>query len=190
MPTYRMVVRTTAPGMPGPGYSTFHWRSSAVPIAADLAAAAIALRDAYAAMATVQGSSVVHFFDGRFVEVNGDALLTAPVWSQPGTSGATASDALSPALCVVITWRTTSNSRSGRGRTFLSGWREGNNDASGTPGLSELVAVTNMAAELVAFNAETGNGAFVVWSPTDGLARDIVQGTVSDQWAVLRSRRD
>lgn len=190
MATWRMVVRTTAPGMPGPGYSTFHWRDGGAAEEIDGADAATALSAFYTAIAAQQGTGVSHYFDGRLVEVDGDRLLAAPTWTRPGTSNASPSDALTGALCVCVTWRTESNSRSGRGRTFLSGWREGSNDGSGTPESAVLTAVTSAISGLVTFNGNPLNGAFVVYSPTSSLSRDITSGTVRDVWAVLRSRRD
>lgn len=190
MATWRMVVRTQAPGMPGPGFSTWHWRDATVVLQDEAPGARTALQAFYTQMATQQGSGVSHFFDGRFVEVDGDRLIQLPSWTSTGTNNASPSDALSGALAVCVTWRSASNSRSGRGRTFLSGWREQHNDASGTPDLAVTTAIATGIQNLVAYNADTDNGSFVVYSPTQGIARDITGGSIRDVWAVLRSRRD
>lgn len=189
MATWRTVVRTSYLPSGGPGYSTFHWRDPGLNPQADVEEAAEALRQAYLLLAPSLPSSTSFFCDGRFVEVDGDRLLQAPTWTFTGTSATGNLEPLPPANQICVTWRTDSNSRSGRGRTFLGGWTE-DNSVSGLVGATARGRVVSMANSIVAYNGGADNGAFVVYSATQGIARDITGASVGNQWAILRSRRD
>jgi hypothetical protein len=55
---------------------------------------------------------------------------------------------------------------------------------------SSLAAIRTAAANLVdASKADVDSQALAVWSEKDGVARDFVGSSVTDQAAVLRSRR-
>lgn len=189
MPTWRAVVRTSYQPSGGPGYSTFHWRDPGTPVQPDAEEAGEALRQAYLLLAPSLPTTTAFFFDGRFVEVDGDGLVQVPTWTFTGTATTGSLEPLPPANQICITWRTGSNSRSGRGRTFLGGWTEDNN-VSGLVGATARGRVVSMVNSIVAYNNGVDNGAFAVYSPTQSIARDITGGSVSQQWAVLRSRRD
>lgn len=189
MPTWRAVVRTSYLPSGGPGYSTFHWRDPGTPVQPDAEEAGEALRQAYLLLAPSLPPSTSVYFDGRFVEVDGDRLVTVPTWTFTGTLSTGNLEPMPPANQVCITWRTESNSRSGRGRTFLAGWCE-DNASSGLISATARGRVGAMVNSVVAYNNGVDNGAFSVYSPTQGIARDITGGTVSTGWAVLRSRRD
>ena len=188
MPTYRTTVRTLYAATGGPGYSTFYFRDEPeIAPGAGLQAATNALRDAFTALRTQLPTTTVMDTDGRFVEEGGDLLFNVTGWTVSGTL--TGQAPLPPASQLCVTWRTASNTRSGRGRTFLAGWGTGAT-VDGTPTGDVVNAGLAFAAEIIDFNASADNGAFGVWSRSQGVLRDITGRSITDQWAVLRSRRD
>jgi len=188
MATWRTTVQTSYGTIGGPGFSTFHYRDDADGgLGAALALAGLALRDAYAELRAQLPNQTVMSWGGVWEDVGGDRTETSPVWTQAGTL--TGASYLPPANQIVCGWRTASRSRSGRGRTFLGGW-PASASVDGTPTGSTLLAVQNFGLELVSFNETIGNGAFVVYSPTQEISRDITGSAVRDTFAVLRSRRD
>jgi hypothetical protein len=96
---------------------------------------------------------------------------------------------LAPVLQAVVGWRTTSATRSGRGRTFVGPLAVAASDADGTPAAGFLTALQNGAQAIVAHNDGVDTGAVGVWSPTQNLFRDITGFRIRDVFAVLRSRR-
>lgn len=91
---------------------------------------------------------------------------------------------------LVVGWRTSNATRSGRGRTFLGPLAANALDVNGTPSSAVLTAVRDAAADLVATSSGFADGAIGVWSPTDGVLRDFTGTVTRDTFAVLRSRRD
>lgn len=189
MAVWRTTLQTDYPGTGGPGYSTFHYRDdadggleAALQNATDaLMTAATLLRPQYPNTVRVGTEGLWTEVDGdRFVDVNGSSFV--------GSLGS-GTDMLPPATALVIAWGTASTSRSGRGRTFLSAWPVGAN-VGGAPDGDALAAARAMGASIVGFNGTVGNGAFVVYSPTQSISRDITRSKVDPQWKVLRSRRD
>jgi len=88
-----------------------------------------------------------------------------------------------------VTWRSAKASRRGRGRTFLGPFAA---DAFGPDGTLDDGFRTDLleaAADLITFSAANGNGAIGVYSQVDLLLRDYVSATITDQAAVLKSRR-
>jgi hypothetical protein len=73
-----------------------------------------------------------------------------------------------------------------RGRIFLPGMQETNSTSAGVPS-GTLVAAINSSFE--SFLGADG-AAMVVYSPTHHTAFSVVTGTMWNQWAILRSRRD
>lgn len=109
-------------------------------------------------------------------------------WTVVG-SGVASSYAPAPAM-VCVTWKSALANRRGRGRTFLGPLSPGAFGADGTIENSNLTAIRQKAAALVSSSLADGlDGALAVWSELDGVARDFVGYSVSDQAAVLRSRR-
>lgn len=93
-------------------------------------------------------------------------------------------------LAVVVGWRTTSATRSGRGRTFVGPLALGAMQSDGTPGPAAIGGIRDAATGLV--NASTGaNGwAVGVYSQKQNLLRDITGNSVKDRFSYLSSRRD
>lgn len=189
MAVWRTTIQTDYPGTGGPGYSTFHYRDDADGgLEAALQAATDRLIAAYTLVRPVVPATVRMGTEGLWVEVDGDRFVDVDGSSVTG-SLAQPGELLPPATTLVVSWGTASNSRSGRGRTFLSGFTTLSN-AAGVPTTAALTAVRAMGSNLVSFNETVGNGAFVVYSPTQQISRDITRSKVDPQWKVLRSRRD
>jgi len=109
------------------------------------------------------------------------------VWDGTAVSG-TGNWGPAPAMACV-TWRSAKASRRGRGRTFLGPFAA---DAFGPDGTLDDGFRTDLleaAADLITFSAANGNGAIGVYSQVDLLLRDYVSATITDQAAVLKSRR-
>lgn len=97
---------------------------------------------------------------------------------------------LSALLAVAVGWRTSSATRSGRGRTFIGPLVLAANDGNGTPSATVLTAINNAAAGLVADSQNLNGWAFGVLSTKQGLFRDVTGHSVRDRFAFLSSRRD
>ena len=95
-----------------------------------------------------------------------------------------------PATALVVGWRTSSASRAGRGRTFLSPLTAAAVEGDGTVSGTQLAAVRGAAQTLIDSSTTEGDGAFGVYSQSQSLLRDFVSVRVQDKFAVLRSRRD
>lgn len=149
------------------------------------------LNDFYSAVAFTMPVSTVASWDGTLQEL----ATSEPAFRPPRTGwsvvGGQPANTYGPAPSMAcVTWRTSLASRSGRGRTFLGPLALSAYEGDGTLVASYLSGIRNAATALVdASDTDFEGGAIAVWSEKDGVARDIVGATVSDQAAVLRSRR-
>lgn len=114
--------------------------------------------------------------------------VTAVETTIPQTgNGVAATTGLPIASQMLVRWRTGVYvaGREVRGRTFIPGLATAVN-SDGVPSGSAQTTVNNAASALVgALDAQ-----LVVWSRTHGQARVVTVGSVWNQFAVLRSRRD
>jgi hypothetical protein len=108
-------------------------------------------------------------------------------WSNTGGIGSGTSPQV---LQLVAGWRTSSATRSGRGRTFVGPWASIAMDSDGTPSSSLMAAMASAISTLVSASTGANGWAIGVLSRTDGVIRDVVGGRARDSWSVLRSRRD
>lgn len=106
------------------------------------------------------------------------------------TGGGAAGQHLSALLAVVVGWRTSSATRSGRGRTFVGPLVLSANEGNGTPSANVLAAINNAADGLVSDSLGTNGWAFGVLSTKQGVFRDVTGHSVRDRFAFLSSRRD
>lgn len=191
MAIFRSVVSISAPSINGNGSNTFHFRSTSLVGEEEdqLIAATGALSAMYTSMKQFMPAGTIWTHDGRWQEVASAEPRAFDVTgfshqadnNGPGAASATAQ---------VVTWRSTLSSKSGRGRSFLSPVPTGGIEANGTPTETFRNQVAGAAGLLVQFSTAGTNGAFVVWSPTDNIGRDIISCSVPNEFAVLRSRRD
>lgn len=191
MPIYRTVVETRGAMLGGVGVNTWHFRTPGSPTsdATALQAASDALETFYAAYITsIAPSNVTVSAPSLWIEL---AEEPTSVQLDPWSTASTGSNTTLPsAVALVVGWRTALAARSGRGRTFINPVRSTLVEANGTPTTAAVTAMATAGLALInAFDAPA-TGAFVVWSPTDGVGRDFVNVAVQDKFAVLRSRRD
>lgn len=194
MAIWRLPIRITDQSLPDPGFNIFHVRTADGPFPeAELNQASGWLEDFYSAMVPVFSSNTDIQFDGTVTEINSDTPRVGEgltTWKVDGTS---TSLPLPPANCVVVGWRTTLATRSGRGRTFLGPIAANASEADGTVTATALSTIRGAAAALVDESTASevlGVVSLGIWSPTRNELRDITGTVTHDRFAVLRSRRD
>lgn len=118
-----------------------------------------------------------------------------PEYRNPGTAwtvgGVAPANAYGPAPAMAcVTWRTSLAARSGRGRTFLGPLAATAWQGDGSLAPAALTTVRTAAQALVDNSLNDGlDGGIGVWSEVDQVHRDVVSSSVTDQAAILRSRR-
>lgn len=105
-------------------------------------------------------------------------------------AGGVAAGTATPLLALVVSWRTASASRSGRGRTFCGPFNPSTVGSDGTPDNALVTSVSNAAAALVAASGGPNGWSLGVLSTKQALLRDVTGSTVRDRWSYLSSRRD
>lgn len=191
MPIYRTVVETRGAMIGGVGVNTWHFRTPGSPTtdATALQAASDALETFYGTyISSLAPANVTVSAPSLWIEL---AEEPTSVQLDPWTTGSSGSNTTLPApVAMVLGWRTALAARSGRGRTFINPLRSTLVDPNGTPTTTAVTTLAGAGLALInAFDAPA-TGAFVVWSPTDGVGRDFISPAVQDKFAVLRSRRD
>lgn len=186
MATYKVPVSINHPGAGGMAWNIWHLR---VEDEVDFGDAMDALDDFYT---TVKGL----YPNGTQVTV-GDGIIknpyTAPEYFTytPTVVTGTGQTAQAPQLlAIVVSWRTASATRSGRGRTFLGPLELSALDVDGTPKAAYLSEVQAAATALVAASTGVGGWAFGVYSHKQSVLRDFVGWSVKDRCSYLSSRRD
>lgn len=192
MPVYRATVDLSFAAGAGRGTNTWAIRTVDVGPAelANIQDLMARVQTFYTSLAALFPTNSKFSWDGTVQELGvPDPAFRDPVspWTVSG-SGAASSYAPAPAM-VCVTWRTSLATRSGRGRTFLGPLSPGAFGTDGTVQDGNLDAIRDAATALADGNGALEAGALVVWSGTDGVGRDIIGASVSDQAAVLRSRR-
>ena len=191
MPIWRVPVEITSSVISGTGVNTWHIRTDGDGQGAQNEAEILLddLETFYTAAGALLASGTRVRMRGTLRRVDGDTdqIITVPSWTYEKTG---AGAALPPALAICPTLRSALPSRSGRGRFFLNPLSQATLQTNGTFVEGQRAALFNALAALISASEGFANGAFVVWSPTDGVGRDIVQATVPNEYAVLRSRRD
>lgn len=129
---------------------------------------------------------------------DGVATVLNPVTGEPTDivtytpdtgDGQGSGDMLPAATQLLITWRTGvfSGGREVRGKTFVPGLVSSTNDNDGT--IDEGV-VTQFAGYAASLLTTPGNPTLQVWSRKNGTVQPVTQARITNEWAVLRSRRD
>jgi len=93
-------------------------------------------------------------------------------------------------LAACVSWRTSSATRSGRGRTFLGPLSPAVLESNGTPTANFLSDTNNALQDFVDTSGEGNEWAFGVLSTKTGVFRDVTGKSLKDRWAYLSSRRD
>lgn len=190
MATWRAAVSVSHGALGGTGSNTWHLRTPVeVFNAIDANTLLGVIETFYTDVASVIGTGTTIRFDGTLIGVgasDGEFQEIDP-WTVVGASN---SAILPPANCVCFNWGGQSGDRSKRGRTFLGPIGRAAAGDDGTIEDATLTFLRLKAANLVSASAGLGNGAVGIWSRQEQVFRDVVDSAVSDQFAVLRSRRD
>lgn len=189
MALFRTQVRLAFPVGAGGGTNTWHVRTDEGMSPEDAEDIGSALEDFYVGVNSLFPPSMSAVWDGAFTEIATEEPGVAPSglpFTQAGDGG---TDYGATAGMACVTWRTALATRSGRGRTFLGPLAATAVEADGTLAASRLTELRAAAAALVDVSTGLNAWAFGVFSPTDGVLRDFTAATVTDQVAILRSRR-
>lgn len=187
---YRFTVEHTYGTSGGPGINVFHARLEPAGDEAELISnMSTRLRAFYEAVKGLFPTQSSFRIREQVLNLDNQEVLPAPLWTVTGTSTSTAGY-LPVAAAICLNWRSSNVSRSGRGRTFLGPLSTGTKDTDGTPTLAALTTITTAGQTFADSWDGLGDGHAVIWSPTDGVGRDILSAYARDQYAVLRSRRD
>lgn len=187
----RLVVDLNWTGASGsPGVNTFHVAADFEPLEGQVYQSwSDEIEGMYNSLKNFMATGLVISTSGEWISVKqedeGTVLHTSDPWTVNGNGGAY----LPPSNQAVITWKTEQRKRFATGRTFFGPLgRSFTLDDAGTPGTEFLNALNAAAVGL--YNHPTIPGGMAVWSRTKQTAYQITGHHVSDQFAVLRSRRD
>lgn len=191
MALYRCTVNLSFPVGSGGGTNTWHLRTG-TGTDEDNNVEALMQKVAffYEAVSPLLPASWEASWDGTALEIATaePTLVTAPGggWSQNGeaTGGYTGAASMG-----CVTWRTASPTRSGRGRTFVGPLAATAVQDDGTLGNTALSLLQQAGQSIPDSTGSSVAGALVVFSQAQQLGRDITSSSVTDQVAVLRSRR-
>lgn len=192
MGVYRATVDLTYPVGSGRGTNTWTLRTPGGLDGVQITALMAYVRTFYTTLTFLFPTGYSAQWDGTVRELGTPTPELGPGLSPWTVNGTAASSAgyVSSASQICVTWRSSLATRRGRGRTFLGPIAVSNLQANGTIADAALTTVREAAADLVTSSQATeGAGALAVWSEKDNLARDFVASSVTDQFAVLRSRR-
>lgn len=189
MALIRTQVRWTFPAGSGGGVNTWHMRTQDSPggYQADVEALMEIVRTFYTSVMAICPSSSTVAWDGSAQEIGAapEFQEPSPAWSVGGIG--TGYGAAAGMGCV--TWYSTLANRRGRGRTFIGPIASAAVEGDGTLTSAALSALRNGAAGLVSSSQSAVAGSIGVYSQRDRLLRDIVGARVTDEVAILRSRR-
>lgn len=175
----------------GPGVNVWHLRTTGdSEDTVDIAALSEIVHTFYSDISAAFPTGFTAAYAGVATSIEADPVTNtgADAWVVPGSSGSV--DTLPPATQLVVTMRTPSATRSGRGRKFFGPLITGMKEPNGTPAATCLTLFTDAFTDLVSSSEAFTNGAVGVWSPTQSLFRDVTGFSIADRFAVLRSRRD
>lgn len=189
MSTYRYQVGLAWAGSGSPGVNTFHFRQDGDVLETPLQSVIDTIKAFYQGITTILPTGMTITGPAEVIKDPYGAPEYAAVtgWSVTGNGGATY---MPLASAMTVTWRTTSATRSGRGRTFIGPLSTQCLDADGTPKAAQRTLLLNAATTFLNESESWAAASMGVYSPTDGVLRDWVSCNVRDTFAVLRSRRD
>lgn len=148
------------------------------------------VEDFYDAIFSVFPDNYTISWDGSVTQIGTPTpglLAAGTPWTVNGLGGVNYGPA---AAMICVSWKSSLATRRGRGRTFLGPVSA--NAVQGSDGSvtdTVLTTVRTAANALVSASLADTNGALAVWSELDQVARDFTSASVTDQVAVLRSRR-
>lgn len=192
MGVFRATVDLAYAAGSGRGVNTWTLRTSGGPLDNDTIENLMGyVNQFYSALAFAFPTDSTFRWSGEVQELGTAEPAFRPALTPWTVVGSNAAGSYGPAPAMIcVTWRTALANRSGRGRTFLGPVSAGVFQGNGTIVDSSLTAIRTAAADLVdESDTDLEGGALAVWSEKDQVARDFVGSSVTDQVAVLRSRR-
>lgn len=189
MAIYRVPVRIEFANAGGPGFNIHHFSTQPGGQAGDLGEALNALTAYYTAIKSLFASSTKIVLGEGMIE----DPLGAPSYVDDDSRtvlGSGSSAATPTMVALVVSWRTASATRSGRGRSFLGPVAFGALATDGTPEPGVLATVRNASVSFVNDSQSANGWAHGVLSAKQGTFRPSTGSTVRDRWSVLTSRRD
>lgn len=171
------------------GVNVWHFRSPLFTVPGPQSISTL-IKNFYTAINAFLPTDMSATFDGVLTEV-GTTTPGQPALATGWTvTGAGATTVYGPAgVGMVVGWRSALATRRGRGRTFIAPMTAQSMQSDGTILDFNLNTIRNAAQTLVTASLADGNGALVVWSPTDNVGRDVVSVKVNDKVAWLSTRR-
>lgn len=191
MGVFRATVDCVFPVGSGRGTNTWHVRTlGETGTTTEVAALMGLVQDFYESIAILEPTGYEWRWDGTVAQVGTptpNLLESADPWTVVGTDSS-GNWASAPSMACV-SWKSLLATRSGRGRTFIGPLSRNSIDTDATLSSSQLTTLRTAAAALVSASLLDTNGAVGVWSEKDQVLRDFASSSVTDQVAVLRSRR-
>lgn len=185
MPMYR--VRTVFTGVPGtPYYSNLYFTQEGGTVA-QARAAVNTFWEANKALITVNLKWSIELEVPIIDEVTGDVISVAAgttTYTSQGTRTETPIPYSNQVLCRLRTG-VFNGGREIRGRIFIPGFTQISQNSDGVVGTAAAGVATNLAAMINSADAQ-----LVVWAKSKGAYAVVNSGSVWNQFAVLRSRRD
>lgn len=187
----------TGSGLLGGGLSTMYWAPGSIGgSTADATDCLARFRAMWVSIATRLSSTISFVFDQTVLAIEATTgVLTGSYTAAPALTvvGGSASEPLPRQTQGLIRWGTASviNGRRVRGRTFVPGVQEGDNDGTGSPVAALVTALTTAGATILTAGATTSEAC--IWhrpvGGAGGASPDITSVQGAPTWSVLRSRR-
>lgn len=183
---YQVELDWNGPG--APGLNVWDIRTEDLTVDQDLPAAVDAIRTFYLALAGggVYPAGYTITFPGNAVNIvtREDESFTPP----SGLASTTTDPDFAGLLQMILTIRTSSRTRSGRGRKFLGPVAQNVLSPDGTPLDSTRQTVQTAASALLDASSASSGWAVGVYSRTDGVFRDATALVARDYFAHLSDR--
>jgi hypothetical protein len=191
MATFRVPVRISHAGGGGDAYNIMHFRTIGPSLddQDQLNTGIVALRNLYDGIRDMYASTTtIHIAEA----VIKDPLGSPEYFDSDSfvVTGSRVGGVEPTLLAVCATWRTTSATRSGRGRTFFGPLGTGLVAADGTPDNGDLGVLRSSISTFLNRSQGPEGWSFGVLSTKQRLFRDVTAYTVRDRFAYLSSRRD
>lgn len=179
--------------------NTFHFENPAAPIITDYDNVRDILADFFTVAPTAGGSSLQTYLSstmGSPVAVKAydlsDPLPRAPVYTSSFTLTAAGSGLLPAENAVVLSFQARTESgvdqRRRRNRVYLGTWGSNANTTLGQVASTQTLQIQRAAQDMFDAAQASSQWQWVIWSPTDQVAKDVDNGWVDNAWDHQRRR--
>lgn len=189
VPIFRIANKISYNQPGSPGVNIMHVRADAEGASELLEEALSSIAGFYTSIASVLAPGVRVDVAESVIQ---DPLGSRVVIGVPSAAvlGASASVQAPALLCICASWKTSIATRSGRGRTFIGPLEGTAGDSDGSTSNDKRLTVLEAAQVLIQESSAANGWGFGILSLKDGLLRDVVGVTISDQLSYLSSRRN